>query len=329
MHVLVCLCGLLQFHRYCAAAEESSSTSSIDLDLHNKKELLTENVNQNLRRIDQCNRDILRRCGAQLIQLLYFDAVDGRVSTRIIAFGVLETIIDFDDTGGEWLEYMKRRNFLRQIIDDIKNNDPQLRAALQPRPPDINSLWIYEHKMSFLLRVATSRTGAMCIVADGVVDRLTKCTFIDMRPEGYVATDEMPYDDIIASNYLDQVPRYSTLLQHALSLMVALLTSLPDNRDLHAHVAEFIKVHFDVFRAILKDRSYITLTSLRDLQLITEILFLLSRSSSYDTAAEILGANFDEIRRLNLNLLVKYCYPYWRNYLRVRTKQVSKGFSAS
>jgi nuclear pore complex protein Nup205 len=48
---------------------------------------------------------------------------------------------------------------------------------------DLNPLYVYEAKMSLFTRMTQSRAGAECLLEAHILSVLTKCDFLDARPE--------------------------------------------------------------------------------------------------------------------------------------------------
>jgi nuclear pore complex protein Nup205 len=48
---------------------------------------------------------------------------------------------------------------------------------------DLNSLFVYESKMSLLVRIAQTRQGATRLLEHRVFETLSRCTFISAKPE--------------------------------------------------------------------------------------------------------------------------------------------------
>lgn len=50
-------------------------------------------------------------------------------------------------------------------------------------PDDLNPLYVYEAKMSFLIRMAQTRPGAERLLEARIFPVLSQCEFLDTRPE--------------------------------------------------------------------------------------------------------------------------------------------------
>jgi len=85
-------------------------------------------------------------------------------------------------------------------VRSIKDSDSRLQAVLKPEPgmlnsalfdktvltiepDDLNSLYVYEAKMSLFIRMAQSRAGAERLLDAQLLPILSQCDYLDTRPE--------------------------------------------------------------------------------------------------------------------------------------------------
>jgi nuclear pore complex protein Nup205 len=50
-------------------------------------------------------------------------------------------------------------------------------------PDDLNSLYVYEAKLSLFIRMAQTRPGAEKLLETQILPTLTRCDYLDARPE--------------------------------------------------------------------------------------------------------------------------------------------------
>jgi nuclear pore complex protein Nup205 len=58
---------------------------------------------------------------------------------------------------------------------------------------DLNSLYVYEAKMSLFIRIAQTRQGAERLIESRVLPILADCDFLDTLPEADQSFIGMPY----------------------------------------------------------------------------------------------------------------------------------------
>ena len=86
---------------------------------------------------------------------------------------------------------------------------------------DLNALYVYEAKMSFLVRVAEGRVGAGKLLEERILVVLGQAPWLDARPEGEDSTNSMG-DGFLPS----AMARYHELLVPALQLVSSIIATL-------------------------------------------------------------------------------------------------------
>ncbi|KAH9018094.1 hypothetical protein EDB84DRAFT_1627452 [Lactarius hengduanensis] len=132
---------------------------------------------------------------------------------------ILDCLIDLSrgDKQGNILSTLVWHGFLGVFVRDIKYSDRRLQAVLKPEPDDLNSLYVFESKMSLLTRIAQSRQGAERLIEARVLPTLAICDFLDTRPDV----------DSLGHFLPSAIQRYHQLFLPALQLVDAIL---PTNR---------------------------------------------------------------------------------------------------
>jgi nuclear pore complex protein Nup205 len=293
----------LRGNLYTALLNYLQFTHAASLSVHTfgqqfEKMWLIEEIEAQHRKLILGNMRILEENGGEkLIETLANDATDAIPLWKSIAFGTLDAIVRYD-MQGRWLNYICQRGFLRHFLDELSAQTESLISLLNPDANSISLLYVYESKMSLLLRIAQTSRGAEYLIENGIVHTLTQCYFIDRRPHD----NPIDYNEWIPS----VLERYSQLLLPVLRLLVCLLTSLPKNTDVALKIFQFITEHSELFSSILKDRTLIvTKFSLQELNLVTAIFYRLS----YHTAviSGKLEGRWIKYQNQMLNLLSKYC----------------------
>jgi hypothetical protein len=232
---------------------------------------VAEEIESQHKRLMHGNMRILEElAGDKLIEVLAKDASDSSPLWRSVAFSTLDLLVHYD-AQSKWLNYLTHRGYLRQFLEDIVRQDEALLSLLTTSPESLTLLYVFESKLSLLIRIAQTARGASYLLENGVVRVLSQASFIDQRPEESMV-------DINTSSWLPTVmDRYEQLLLPVLRLFVALLTSLPHHTDAASQVLDLITQHSELFSAVLKDRApVITLVSLNELALTTQLFYLLA-----------------------------------------------------
>ena len=262
--------------------------------------------------LENGNISILNSFGSKFLEELCRDACDGIDIWRALSFGTLDGLMKFDRQG-TWLHYIRRAGFLSNFISIIGAENKELDHLLtsnNPEPSSLKTLFIYESRMAFLIRISRSKEGAKVLLQDGLVQQLTDCYFIDRRPD-----DDMIESDSFAP---PRMQLYYQLILPILRLLVSLITTLgATHQDLARRVIHFVSSHADVMNTILKDRSPIlTKQSLKELELVTAIFY--SLASHEELMRSTLGSRSSRFQHQMLNLLSKFfSKERWSSRLRL------------
>ncbi len=147
---------------------------------------------------------VLKPVAERLVATVSRDATDGTEVWKTVAYMLLDCLVDLsrDDKHGNILSTLIRHGFLGVFVQDIKDSDRRLQSVLKPEPgtppcskllstaaddlsciDDLNSLYVYEAKMSLLIRIAQTRQGAERLIEARVLPILADCDFLDTLPE--------------------------------------------------------------------------------------------------------------------------------------------------
>jgi hypothetical protein len=289
---------------------------------HQDKLWVAEEIESQHKRLMHGNMRILEElAGDKLIEVLAKDASDSSPLWRSVAFSTLDLLVHYD-AQSKWLNYLTHRGYLRQFLEDIVRQDEALLSLLTTSPESLTLLYVFESKLSLLIRIAQTARGASYLLENGVVRVLSQASFIDQRPEESMV-------DINTSSWLPTVmDRYEQLLLPVLRLFVALLTSLPHHTDAASQVLDLITQHSELFSAVLKDRApVITLVSLNELALTTQLFYLLAHHDAllYDK----LDTRWVKYQNQMLNLLSKYSIrERWSSKIRTPSSSLAAPLTA-
>ena len=178
----------------------------------------------------------------------------------------------------------------------------------------LDRLTVHEARLSLLLRLAQTPAGARALVAAGLFGMLSKCHYIDLRPDDYAAAAAVVNDAIPSAS-----TRYHHMIMPVLRLIDAVVAELhTSDRQVLVQAAEFFAARRDWALAMLRDRlPTVTVPTLEQLKVLTGILAQVAtadRGSGPATAATV------QWRPALLGLLGKYGAPrQWLPRLRPTT----------
>nr|XP_022904790.1 nuclear pore complex protein Nup205 [Onthophagus taurus] len=253
----------------------------------------------------QLSSDIFSVFNEKLIEVLCHDCAGGQDICRMLAMASFSLLITL--TGNtNWIVYYSGRGYLKHTIQSILDSDQDLQLAMEPMPENLKPLYIYESKMSFLTRIATTRVGAELLLEQNLLSTLCNMKVFDYHPE---ITKDFSEEQMLIDNIPPLTTRYLQLWLPTLHICEAILTSLgTENRSSVAQVTHYILTHIDVIEMILRAGSpFLSNDHLKELSLITE---LIARTANNDLItildAEDSSAYLHRLQKLMLNLLPKF-----------------------
>ncbi len=145
---------------------------------------------------------ILRPAMERLVLLVCGDAIDGAEVWKTVAFVLLDSLSRLSASERQPLVHsvLSRAGFITGFVQGLKEANLRLQGILKPDPggnsvsllidvavypliDDLNPLYVYEAKMSLLVRMAQSRVGAEKLVESRLILVLADSDFVDARPE--------------------------------------------------------------------------------------------------------------------------------------------------
>nr|KAJ3421288.1 hypothetical protein HK105_004009 [Polyrhizophydium stewartii] len=220
---------------------------------------------------------IINSYGDRLIETICRDASDGELVWQTVAYAALASLCNLCNLEGvargakfnPILDFLVRRNFLGHFVQTIKAvDDGHLRALLSSTSDVLNAKYVYDLKMSLLLKIADTKLGADRLVNIGILEALAEVQFIDERPD---------YGS--AENGIEQ-ERYHDAIMPVLQLVLSIQSHYqPTNAVVRAKasdsmgIARFMDAHRDIVAVSLRDKTpKATISSLSQLRLFTSIL---------------------------------------------------------
>ncbi|KAI0063325.1 hypothetical protein BV25DRAFT_416650 [Artomyces pyxidatus] len=209
---------------------------------------------------------VLKPIAERLVAVVSRDATDGTEVWKTVAYMLLDCLVHVSRGDKQYtiLSSLMRHGFLMHFVRDLKESDLRLQSVLKPDPDDLNPLYVYEAKMSLLIRIARTRQGAERLLESRLLPTLADCDFLDTLPEADQAFIDQ--DRFLGS----AVQRYHQLFMPALQLVDAVLATLGSSHTTAASQAlEFLSNHRDTAVILLKnDADEISLSVLDEIHLL-------------------------------------------------------------
>ncbi|KAJ1937610.1 hypothetical protein EC988_007841, partial [Linderina pennispora] len=221
--------------------------------------------------------------GDRLLESACADAADASDAWKTVAFSLLDSLASLfyiESRPNRVVMYLARKNYFASYIGAIlRREDQALQATLQAEPASLNPLYIYEAKLAFFMRLALRQDGAEKLIENGIVDVLTDCSFLDMKPSIGGDSARSSFGDSLMPARSE---RYHQLLMPALNLVLLLVTKIGrDNLPMWMKAARFVSQHFSVLEAILKEATAtsqpLTIALLTEVKAVTALVSYLAR----------------------------------------------------
>ncbi|KAG2143441.1 nucleoporin Nup186/Nup192/Nup205 [Suillus bovinus] len=205
----------------------------------------------------------------RLVTIISRDAIDGTEVWKTVAFMLLDSLAQLcrSDKSRMFLTSLVRYGILSNFVQGLKEAEPQIQYMLKPDPDDLNPLYVYESKMSFLIRMAQTRLGAERLLEARIFPVLSQCEFLDTRPEADQSF--MDQDSFLPS----AIQRYHQLFMPALQLVAAMLTTLgAQHATASSQALDFLSSHRETIIILLKnDSEEIGLSIVQEIHLIVSL----------------------------------------------------------
>ncbi|PPQ70405.1 hypothetical protein CVT25_000888 [Psilocybe cyanescens] len=209
---------------------------------------------------------VLKPAIERLVTTISRDAIDGTEVWKTVAFMLLDAIVQLSSLEKQHivLVSLNRHGILSNFVHSIKESDSRLQGVLKPDPDDLNSLYVYESKMSLFIRMSQTRAGAERLLEAQLLPILAQCDYLDTRPEADQSFIDQ--DSFLPS----AIQRYHQLFMPALQVVDGILATLGSKHTTATHQAlEFLSAHGSTIAILLKNESEtVTLPTLEEIHLI-------------------------------------------------------------
>ncbi|CAA7262620.1 unnamed protein product [Cyclocybe aegerita] len=205
----------------------------------------------------------------RLVTTISRDAIDGTEVWKTVAFMLLDATVQLSSLEKQHvvLSSLNRHGILSNFVRSIKDSDVRLQSVLKPDPDDLNSLYVYEAKMSLFIRMAQTRAGAERLLEARLLPILAQCDYLDARPEADQAFIDQ--DSFLPS----AIQRYHQLFMPALQVVDGMLATLGSRHTTATHQAlEFLSAHGATIAILLKNEAeQVILPTLEEIHLIVAL----------------------------------------------------------
>ncbi|KAF8742046.1 Nucleoporin, partial [Rhizoctonia solani] len=218
---------------------------------------------------------VLNKFVDRLVPLVCRDAIDGSDVWKTIAFTFLESLVRVSrmEKAHRVLGIMSRQGFLAHFVQSVAESEDQILAVLKPDPESLNALYVYEAKMSLLIKIAQTRQGADRLQDARVLSVLSQCDFLDARPEKDV--DFRNLESFLPS----ALERYHQILVPALEIATSVVSTIgSDSPNVAKQQAlNFILAHRETCLMLFTtEETYLPLASVRELHLFVALCALVA-----------------------------------------------------
>jgi len=268
--------------------------------------------------------EVVNHYGEAFMEIVAKDMCQAPCITRMMSLSVSDTITCFD-WKDRYLMYLTSHGYLRVLVDQLMDDDMELQNILSPQPTSMKPLYLFQSKMSFLSKMASTEYGVQTLLQNGVISRLAECQFLDLRINKSRLQENATFDfsssvDPFMPNIIE---RYSKLFKAFAKFILSILsvTGLR-HQAVISQVQALILSHDELFLSILQDQVSNSLNTLQQLSLTIAIISLLPISDSKNEAWEILTDDqrhwrtfMNRVQRLMPILLRKYTSQSSKKYI--------------
>ncbi|KAI8064293.1 nucleoporin Nup186/Nup192/Nup205 [Gilbertella persicaria] len=240
------------------------------------------------KQLEQHILDTILADNAHLINTLRSDAFHGLdiwKTTAYIALDALNRLALLAGSQAVQLQLVEH-NFLQATISMIRTDDAALSNLLGQISAPLLPLYIFEAKMSLLLRIARDTKGAELLYDHRILEVLSECQYLKVQQD-YTATEAMNE----ATAELND--RRQRLVMPTLSLIVTLLCTFQGRNDAVLLKTEsWVRNQQPALVNILQyERHQVTLDSLKQINMIAHIMVSLSCRRGYTDRFQLKGFN--------------------------------------
>ncbi|KAH8914083.1 hypothetical protein BT69DRAFT_1343596 [Atractiella rhizophila] len=167
-----------------AAVDELAVGDNFSLD-GSVSSFITNKVNQTANALTTGNLSIIQSAFDRLLPIICRDASMGTDITKTLAFTLLDTLTLTVQKGrleSAFISTLAKQGYLNAFCKSFKETEGDIFDVLKSDPESLNAIYVYEAKMSCLLRLATIKDGAEKLIESRIFECLVNCEFLSARP---------------------------------------------------------------------------------------------------------------------------------------------------
>ncbi|XP_061392742.1 nuclear pore complex protein Nup205-like [Musca vetustissima] len=253
--------------------------------------------------------EVLLSFGEKLMETICHDCIAGHDICKMTALACIDVLLDIDSMS-HLMNFVAHHGYLSHIIESIAKSDNQLCSTLANVPENMKYLYVYESKMSMLIRFANTHIGAELLLSNKILEILSGMKVFDMHPDlkrKELWQQNQTRDFVPAFDY-----RFRQILFPALNLCDCLVSTLgTENYSVISQVMHFLFSHWDMIEIILRSSSpFSDLGLLEELSLITGVI---ARTFNQETLSLInmdatgdIGINLYRVQKLMLSIYLRF-----------------------
>lgn len=197
------------------------TSAAARMDLYLALVCFTQMVGDGESALAQRTHGLLAAHAERLLDVLARDALDGAEVGQTVALTTLAHLVRYEPNAKRVPlgELLVQRGYLRSLVLHLQTLDVPLQDVLSPDPTSLNAQYVYEALLSFLSRVAQTRSGAQQLLDAHLFKVLARVDFVSLRPDANATHDAL--DD---TGFLPAVAeRYAALLTPLLQVVLGVL----------------------------------------------------------------------------------------------------------
>ncbi|KAJ3360665.1 hypothetical protein HDU91_004428 [Kappamyces sp. JEL0680] len=244
------------------------------------------------REYSQETASIIAKLPNRFWELLCRDASDSELIWQTVAFATLGSLCQTANWGHAaninsqyhpLLNFLTKRNFLGHFIRTINQFDDGFLKSIIVEGSDEheNIRFVFETKMTLLLRISETKVGSDRLLEYGVMESLADCQYLDQIPRR--ETDRNPGSVVL----VDTTDKFFSITNPAFELIASITSHYSsDHVAVTKKVVSFCNAHCGLITSTIRTAlDSLSISVMSQLKLITGILFWL-------------GATFESVHQL-------------------------------
>ena len=215
-------------------------------------------------------------------EIICRDSVEGELIWRTVAFSTLSSICNimnwsFTHTNTKgihpFLDFLTKRNFLGFFIETLTTEDDKALQSIIDNRSSINRInqgtdeaqYCFSTKISFLLALAGSTSGAEKMLEYGIIEALSRLGFIKVLPPSNERSQSM-FD-----RHSHEI--YYSLVTSVFEVIMALVSTYPKGHPLvNQKLAEFYSLNGTAIISMMRSHERLDLLILKNIKVLTALI---------------------------------------------------------